>query len=151
MAILTNPCSEIHLEDWFPEDRIDGDNMSVDEEKVSEYMEKFLSLVEDNINVVVPGHRDMSVEELNVWFSLFCNFTDFSLYKDANLIMGVIITIRHKSGPVSLNTLLYCIKVCRSIYIECPGSMDQKYGEFSKHVHLILGDLIPSRNAPNAV
>ncbi len=149
--ILTNPCSEIYLEDWFPEDRINKDELVLTKEEASSYMGQFLSLVQEQINTLFPGHQNMSPEELSSWSQLFFTFDDFCINKDVDLFMGVILTINYRSDSASTGTLLYCIKVCRNIFLNSPSSAESRYREFSRHVHLILGNLIPPRSAPNGV
>lgn len=150
--ILTNPCSEIYLDDWFPEDRINKNNLSLTSDQTASYMAKLLSLVKQEVDSVFPGHQDMTHEELMVLLGLSYTFEDFSVENNLNLLMAILLTVHYKSKTAEVDTLLYCVKVCRNIAIRTrPGSMEHNYREFSQHVHTILGDLIPPRSGANAV
>lgn len=154
--ILTNPCQEIYLEDWFPEDRIDKQRQILTGDEIASYMDQFLLLVKEQIDDLLPGHRNMSVDELKSWTKLFLSFDPICAANHINPFIGIILMTTYKSLPVNIDQLLYCIKVCRNVFTELgtPYSFSKQtelLREFSIHVHKILGDLIPPRTGSNGV
>lgn len=144
----TNPCSETHLNEMFPEDYLvrDLEGVDVSEELISEVIEQASDLVGERISTHLPGYKGLSIEEISLFLNLHYTFaSEFSLGSELEVAIALVPVLAYKSKKASLGCLNGCIKIIRNMYIkedqDSPIKLYNSYEKFATKLNLILQPL----------